>query len=163
MCGCQNRVSGMKRNYKKILQKKASVSAQDVGVAAVGGLVSLALNGLVSKATANMNEDMRANVAKILPLAKVGVGGYLFLNSNDRMLQFAGLGMAGTGVIESASKWAPQYFSISGTDDDDLFSLLGSADPSLLISLDPGGSMEDSELESDNILGTEEYQEVPVL
>lgn len=159
MCGCnkRKRISGMAKSYKKYLKKSASVSIQDVMAAGAGAGAALLLNGLVAKAV--KNEDTRAKVGKVLPIAKAALGGYLFLNSDDRMMQFGGIGMLGVGTVETLQTSAPQYFAtLSGTD---IFAMIGSPDDGITLSLDPG-SYEPNVYEDATMMGVE-YEEIPTL
>lgn len=162
MCGCTNKISGMKRNYKKALKKSTTVTVQDILSIAAGGAIALATNVAVNKVTANMDETKSAGLKKIVPFAKVAVGGYLFLESDNRMAQFAGAGVVGVGAVETLAVVAPKYFALSGTEGDELFNMLGSSDESLFLDLD-GGSVSNG-LEDEAILGMEnEYEHYHVL
>lgn len=112
---------------RKGKSKSFTVSTEDIAFALVGSVGALAINGVLNNALASQPEGTRQMVGKVLPLAKVALGGYLATNPEvDRKLRFVGLGMAGTGGVEFGIKMAPEYFTISGTGAD-VFDLIGNS------------------------------------
>lgn len=69
-----------------------------------GAIASQALNGIAQ------NVDMLQRNPKILPLAKLVIGGFMVSKSKNPMVQNFGGGIIADGVLQSARTFAPNVF-----------------------------------------------------
>lgn len=155
MCSCRKRkISGMSK-------KKISIEIEDIVTIAGGAALSFAANGILNKALANMPQ--KEMIGKALPFAKAGLGVFLATNKkNSRMIKLLGAGVVGGSAIELGVKFAPQFFSIAGLDQGDVFSQIGNSDV-LALPITPSASDDLEALgevgemfEEEEILGVED-------
>lgn len=141
-CGCNKRkISGM---------KKGKFNMETLAKVAAGGLVGLALNAAIKKATASMpNKEM---IEKAVPLAKAAAG-FLMTKQKGNLLPYMGLGMIAEGAVEAALVLAPDIFDINVSGFGDVYTSIGN--PYEYDAL-PGGSinsyMYDDTTEGDELI-----------
>lgn len=127
----------------KVKSKKFPVSLTDVG-AMFGGLVAnFAINGVVAKATENLDPQTGEMVNKYLPYGKAAVGLAPIVYPKaakklPRIVKAAGVGMAVGAGVEIVSDLAPDLIKMAGAGD--FYDSLGNADTDMLI-IEPSGSL----------------------
>lgn len=129
---------------------------EEVAFGLLGGLAGLAANPILNKALAGQSEQVRNTVGTVLPLGKVVGGGYL-AQDNKQALKWRlfGLGLAAEGGMELGIKYAPQYMSISGVGNGDVFDLIGNTS-TVSIPIRPAGQLsagDEGGFEMEQVLG----------
>lgn len=154
-CGCK--VGRMATKSKSV-----TITTEDVLWGVGGAVVSLAANKVVNQATQSMPDNTRQMIARGLPLAKAGGGAYVATRKKTpRNWKFFALGVAGTGTLELGIKQAPQYFSIGGAGNADVFDLIGNTN-TVEIPIEPSKSLNSGSGDGfvqEPILGTDQYAE----
>jgi hypothetical protein len=80
------------------------VPLEAIAAIGAGAIASQALNGI------SQNIDMLQRNPKILPIAKLVIGGYLATKGKSAMLQNVGGGFIADGALQAARTFAPNVF-----------------------------------------------------
>ncbi|MEM6397778.1 MAG: hypothetical protein AAF741_15625 [Bacteroidota bacterium] len=142
--------------------KSLTITQEDILYACGGALGGIALNGVLSKVLESQPESTRSAIGKALPAAKLIGGGYLATQKKqDRKMRMLGLGVAATGTLELGIKFAPQYFSISGTGD--VFDMLGDTTDVLALPIVPSAEFDEVPDTDGVLMGTDTGDEYAML